>query len=187
LNMKNVRSFRWVFGTGILAMLLLGAVMVSAACAENPAAEPAGDDRGTTVEIISPQDGATVPPGDITVVAQVTNFKIMDKLGQANVPGEGHLHFFLDITPPTAQGKPAIPAGGEWAPVAGTTYTFKNVPEGTHTVAVELVNNDHTPLNPPVVYGITVNVSMAGPYGGGYSGTENVTPPANVGGPNYGY
>jgi hypothetical protein len=173
---------------GVLALVLITALAGLAACTtENPAVEPPGDDTGTTVEIISPQDGATLPPGDITVVAQVTNFKVADKLGQANVPGEGHLHFFLDVTPPTAQGKPAIPPSGDWAPVAGTTYTFKNVGEGTHTIAVELVNNDHTPLNPPVVYEISINVSPTGNLGGGYSGSENVTSPANTGGSTYGY
>lgn len=186
--MKTIRSLKGIIGKVILALVLLGALVASAACiTENPAAEPAGDDTGTTVEIVSPQDGATLPPGDITVTAQVTNFKIVDKLGQANVPGEGHLHFFLDITPPTAQGKPAIPAGGDWAAVAGTTYTFKNVTEGTHTIAVELVNNDHTPLNPPVVYEISVNLSTEGALGGGYTGSDNTSPPADTGGSTYGY
>ncbi len=175
--------------SGILALLLamVTAVLALVACTENPAAEPAGDDTGRTIEIISPADGATVPPGDITVTVQVTNFKIVDKQGQADVPGEGHVHFYLDVAPPTAPGKPAIPASGVWAHVSGTSYTFKNVPEGTHTIAVELVNNDHTPLNPPAVYEITVNVSSQGPYGGGYAGSENITPPANTGGSNYGY
>lgn len=186
--MKNLVSFKGFTSKTFLAIVLLSAVVASAACTiENPAAEPPGDDTGTTVEITSPQDGATLPPGDITVVAQVTNFKIVDKLGEANVPGEGHLHFFLDVNPPTAQGKPAIPASGDWAPTAGTTYTFKNVTEGTHTIAVELVNNDHTPLNPPAVYEISVNVSAEGALGGGYIGSENITPPANTGGNTYGY
>jgi hypothetical protein len=186
--MKNVLSLKGISSKSILALVLFGMLVASAACTiENPAAEPAGDDRGTTVEIISPQDGATLPPGDITVTAQVTNFKIVDKLGQANVPGEGHLHFFLDVNAPTAQGKPAVPTGGNWTPVAGTTYTFKNVTEGTHTISVELVNNDHTPLNPPEVYQISVNVSAEGTLGGGYIGSDNTSPPANTGGSTYGY
>jgi Domain of unknown function (DUF4399) len=185
--MKYMISIKRVAGIFVLFLVLATAVVALVACTENPAAEPAGDDTGRTVEIISPADGATLPPGDITVTVQVTNFKIVDKQGQANVPGEGHVHFYLDVAAPTTPGKPAIPAGGEWAHVSGTTYTFKNVPEGTHTIAVELVNNDHTPLNPPAVYEITLNVSSQGPYSGGYVGSENITPPANTGGPSYGY
>ena len=184
--MKYTLSIKSMVGKSVLALALVAALLGLAACVENPAAEPAGDDAGRTVEIISPQDGATVPPGDMTVTVQVTNFKIVDKQGQANVSGEGHVHFYLDVAAPTAPGVPAIPAGGEWAHVSGTTYTFKNVAPGTHTIDVELVNNDHTPLNPPAVYQITVDVSAEGATGGGYAGTENVTPPANSGG-GYGY
>jgi hypothetical protein len=42
----------------------------------------------------------------------VSNFNVVDKQGQANVAGEGHLHFYLDVDAPTAPGQPAIPAGG---------------------------------------------------------------------------
>ena len=181
------KGIKGIVGTGLMALSLLAMFVGLAACAENPAAEPPGDDKGTTIEIVSPQDGATLPPGDITVTVAVTNFNIVDKQGQANIPGEGHVHFFLDTTPPQTPGQPAVPSSGTWAHVSGTTYTFKNVTEGTHTIAVELVNNDHTALNPPEVYDISVNVSPLGSTGGGYIGAENVTPPANTGNTGYGY
>lgn len=185
--MKYMISVKRIAGTFVLLPVLVTALLVLAACTENPAAEPAGDDTGRTVEIISPADGSALPPGDITVNVQVTNFKVVDKQGQADVPGEGHVHYFLDVAAPTTPGKPAIPTGGTWWHVSGTTYTFKNVAEGTHTIDVELVNNDHTPLNPPAVYEITINVSPEGATGGGYAGSENISPPANTGGSGYGY
>ena len=106
---------------------------------------------------------------------QATNFNIVDKQGQANVAREGHVHYFLDVDAPTTPGKPAIPPSGVWAHVATTSYTFTNVAPGTHTISVELVNNDHTPLEPPVVKRITVNVSAPSPTPTGAPVTINLT------------
>lgn len=111
--------------------------------------------------IASPKDGAVLSAGDITVSVQTSNFNLADKLGQANVSHEGHLHYFLDVDAPTTQGQPAVPAAGTYAATAATSYTWKNVPAGTHKLSVELINNDHTPLNPPVVATVTVTVQAA--------------------------
>lgn len=108
-----------------------------------------------TLTITSPANGATVPAGNIAVTAQVTNFSVVDKQGQPNISGEGHLHFYLDVAAPTAAGQPAVPPSGVWAHVSGTTYTFPNVAAGTHTISVQLVNNNHTPVVPLVV--VTIN------------------------------
>jgi hypothetical protein len=48
------------------------------------------------VRITSPRDVAIVGPGNFTVTIAVENFRLVDSLGQANVPGEGHVHYFLD-------------------------------------------------------------------------------------------
>jgi plastocyanin len=95
------------------------------------------------------------------VTIQVSNFTIVDKQGQANVAGEGHVHFYLDAgTVPQTPGKPAIPDENvRWAHVSGTSYTFTNVTGGMHSITVQLVNNDHTPLIPLVFQVITVNVA----------------------------
>jgi plastocyanin len=116
-----------------------------------------------TISITQPDNGASVTAGDITVSVDVSNFKLVDKLGQTNVAGEGHIHYFLDVTPPTTQGQPAIPPNGSiWAATASTTYTFKNVSAGSHTISVELVNNDHTPLQPPVTASVSITVTSSG-------------------------
>jgi outer membrane protein assembly factor BamB len=138
------------------------------------------------VAIASPVAGSALPVGDITVSAIVTNFNIMDKQGQAAISGEGHLHFYLDVDAPTTQGQPAIPSGGIWAHVAASSYTFTNVPAGTHTISVELVNNDHTPLNPAVVQKIIVTVDtnpriqISQPTNGSIKKTGSLTIKVNV-------
>jgi plastocyanin len=111
------------------------------------------------VVITQPANGAVVPAGNVTVSVQVSNFNLADKLGQANVSHEGHIHYFLDVAPPTTQGQPAIPPSGSvWKATPDTSYTFTDVTPGTHTISVELVNNDHTPLDPPVTASVTITV-----------------------------
>lgn len=115
-----------------------------------------------SVRITSPSNGATIQAGDIRIDTAVENFNIVDKQGQATVPGEGHVHFYMDVSPmPSAAGQPAIPANTStlWAHVSDDTYTFQNVPPGVHTFAVQLVNNDHTPLAPVVSDTVTVTVT----------------------------
>lgn len=123
-----------------------------------------------TLTIVTPTNGVVTPSSNIAVAVQVTNFNVVDKQGQTNVPGEGHLHFYLDVTPPTTPGQPAIPTSGVWAHVSATTYTFNSVVPGPHTIWVQLVNNDHTPVTPPVVAQIRVTVApnSGGGGGGGY-------------------
>ncbi len=161
----------------IIIAIVLAMVTVMAGCVSTqPGATPA-------VKILSPPNGAAVAGGNVTVTVQVTNFNVVDKQGQASVPGEGHLHFYLDVIPiPSIPGQPAIPpnANATWAHVSGTTYTFTNVPQGIHTFSVQLVNNDHTPVIPEVIDNITITVTRTpgAPEIGMTSPRESATLPA---------
>ncbi len=88
---------------------------------------------------------------NVSVVVQTYNFNLVDKIGQANVPGEGHLIYYLNVKPPTAPGQPALTEPGTYAVSANTSYLWTSLYEGVWTFSVELVNNDNTPLVPPVV------------------------------------
>ena len=126
------------------------------------------------ISIISPQNGAVVPAGSIPVTVQVSNFNIVDKQGQANVAGEGHVHFYLDVSPiPSDPSKPAIPADANavWAHVSGTSYTFTNVSPGMHTITVQPANNDHTPVIPLATASVMVTAT---------TGTVTATPVATT-------
>jgi hypothetical protein len=100
--------------------------------------------------IVSPGYGVRIPTGDVTAAIVVSNFSVVNKIGQANVPGEGHVIYYLDVTPPTAAGQKAQSAAGTYAETSNTSYTWKNLNSGMHSLSVQLVNNDGTPLNPPV-------------------------------------
>ena len=95
---------------------------------------------------------------NVSVVVQVSGFALVDKIGQANVPGEGHIIYYLNVQPPTTPGEPAVTAPGTYAASAAMSYVWTDMAEGVYTFSVELVNNDNTPLVPPVVSSVTVNV-----------------------------
>ena len=150
---------------------------------------PSGCNRASpNLEILSPQTNAFAI-GDFTINVGVTNFNVVDKQGRAAVKGEGHVHYFMDVTAPTESGKPAVTAAGTWVTSTALSCTWHNVGGGSHTFSVELVNNDDTPLNPPVVsiemvlvipeIGIPQAVILA-PRNGGVVSAGNVTITAQV-------
>ena len=91
---------------------------------------------------------------------QLSNFKLVDKTGQANVPGEGHLIYYVDVQAPTTPGQPALTAPGTYAISVSTSFLWpKLFQPGPHTLSVQVVNNDNTPLSPPVTAQVAMNVN----------------------------
>ncbi|WP_301663157.1 outer membrane protein assembly factor BamB family protein [Methanoculleus frigidifontis] len=128
------------------------------------------------VTITMPENGSGVSAGNVTVAIEVANFSLVDSLGQSAVTGEGHVHYYMDVEPlPTQQGSPAVPENGSYAVSTNTSYTWENVTAGNHTFAVQLVNNDHTPLDPPVTAAVNVTANQTAE-----NVTENQTMQENV-------
>ena len=128
----------------------------------------AAQSPGLTVS--QPASQAVISGGAITIQFEVSEFRLvptqvpLDEAGKrpdANRPGEGHLHFMLDLQPVVVWEK-------------AEPYTFTNVPPGEHRLMVEVVNNDHSPLSPPVMQTIqlTVTPSNMPRTGEGGSGTQ---------------
>lgn len=92
----------------------------------------------------------------VSIATIVSNFKLVDKPGQTNTVGEGHLIYYRDVVPPVIQSQAAATAAGTYAETTAVTYTWHNVGAGDHYFSVQLVNNDGTPLLTPVT--ITVYV-----------------------------
>ena len=142
------------------APALAGALLFAAACGDG---EEGGDGAPSSaapaVDITAPADGATGPAGDVTVTVEASNFEVVDRLNADPAPGEGHVHFYMDVDQiPTTPGQPAVSAQGTYHASATTSYTWTDVAPGEHTFAVQLVNNNHTPLDPPAVAEVTVTV-----------------------------
>ncbi|MBI4014848.1 MAG: hypothetical protein HY365_02755 [Candidatus Aenigmarchaeota archaeon] len=106
------------------------------------------------LEITSPGDGHIVRGTSAEVKVGVKNFILLPAGGAAR-KGEGHLHYYLDE-------KEAVSPE--------TTHLFTGVPEGEHTIRVELHNNDHSLLKPPVAQVVTFEQTATGgsSSGGGY-------------------
>lgn len=102
--------------------------------------------QGVQLTVSAPREAATIRGTTFTVQFQASGIRIVDttvpiaeagKRPDANKPGEGHLHFMLDLQPLVVWTK-------------GDPYTFTNVPPGEHQLMVEVAENDHSPLSPPV-------------------------------------
>lgn len=144
------------------------ALLATAACGTNetptlegtPGADESPAATEAAVSITEPAEGSTVEAGGVNVTAEPEGFEVVNKLGQAPVDGEGHIHYYIDVEEiPTTPGQPAVTTdASSYHAAATTTHTWPNVEAGEHTLAVQLVNNDHTPLEPPVTAEVTVTV-----------------------------
>jgi len=145
---------RGQFVAGLLAVVVLASATL-AGC---------GESADRSVKIVEPAEGATLNAGDIKVAVEVKKFNVVDKIGQAANEGEGHIHYYIDAGEiPTKDGQPAVTkSNNTYHAQATKDYTWPNVSAGDHTFAVQLVNNDHTPLRPPVIAQVTVTVKAAG-------------------------
>jgi hypothetical protein len=110
-------------------------------------AGPSGAEAQPGLTVSSPQDGESINGTSVTVAFEASDFTIVPTTvpladaglrPEANRDGEGHVHFMLDLMPIIV-----------WE--STEPYTLTDVPPGEHTLMVELVNNDHSPLSPPVV------------------------------------
>jgi hypothetical protein len=110
------------------------------------------------VIILQPSAGSTLSSGSINVRTYVENINLVDKAGQANIVGEGHLVFYLDVTPPLVSAQPGITTEGTYIASAEKSYTWENVSPGQHSFWVQLVNNDNTVLEPPAAVRVPVTV-----------------------------
>ncbi len=134
-----MRVWQALASLGLLFSVLLSAVQ--------GAAPAAAQQQSPQLTITDPSDGQTVTTPEVQVTFQVAGLNVvpsnvpLNEAGQhpeVNRPGEGHLHFMLDLNPLQV-----------W--YRTDPFTLSNVPPGRHRLMVELVNNDHSSLSPPVV------------------------------------
>jgi len=133
-----------------VALLLIGALAGLVLLTGGSAPKP-------TLQILTPSDGATISGGEVLVVVQVKKAPLGS--GAAGRSDRSYdLIYYRDVVPPTAAGKPAVTTGGSWEKCTSTSHVWKLSGSGRHTLSVQLVNSDGTPLRSPVVGTVTVNV-----------------------------
>jgi len=138
-------------GPALIALLALTSALLLAGCSAAPAgkatapAEPSTSAAAVapTLKVLAPVDAATVKGADVSVKVETTGLKFVMP-SNTLVPGEGHVHFILDDQPLEMSTSPE--------------YVFKGVAAGEHTLEAQLVQNDTTPFDPPVVQTVTFTV-----------------------------
>jgi len=104
---------------------------------------PAGN--AISLDILSPLEGAIINSSAVGIHVNVTNFQLVDIIAnRPDMPNQGHIHYFLDDKEQMSK---------------FTSVSYSNIPAGTHVIRVELVNNDHTSLVPPVFRQITITTT----------------------------
>lgn len=143
----NPRLFAVISAT--LAILMLALLPISVRAPPAPPPSGASTCVGCSVGLVAPAVGATVQS---TFYASffVSNFTIANPGINGGYPtplnNHGHLHVFLDNNYYTL-----------WA--SASAIPFINVPTGTHTFRIELVNDTHAPYTPDINISRTVTVS----------------------------
>ena len=113
-----------------------------------------------TVIILQPSAESLLSTSSVTVRTYIQNFVLVDKSGQANINGEGHLIFYKDVNPPTARGQSALTDAGTYVESIEKSFTWENVAPGRHIFWVQLVNNDNSCLEPSAAVGVPVTVTV---------------------------
>ncbi len=117
---------------------------------------PVANYSGTpSISLVSPQDGATVPP-QFDVQVKPENFLSRTELeGKTNVPGYGHYHVWVDTQemPKSLAGLVLMPGTNAF------TLDLSAWGPGEHTVRIETAQNDHTMYDPSKSVTFKVNVS----------------------------
>lgn len=109
------------------------------------------------IQILFPADGSSLPPGNIAMTVKASNFIVSaEGMGVVNRAGEGHMIYYMDEVPPVDAGKPATTDTSVIS--SASDHLWRDVKEGKHTFSVQLVNNDDTPLDSPVVIESTIDV-----------------------------
>lgn len=85
---------------------------------------------GSTVRVLSPTPGSTIAGSTVVVRLRTRSFDISNQ-GESVKARQGHVHLTLD--------------GRTYIVVYGTTFTFRGVPAGEHTLVVTPARNDHMP------------------------------------------
>ncbi|MDP6143940.1 MAG: DUF6130 family protein, partial [Candidatus Marinimicrobia bacterium] len=99
-----------------------------------------------SISITSPMDGATMSENDFSVSFEVENFIV-----EGNI--EGHIHVYVDGSPN---------AYGEHMVYSTDPIALTGVPDGAHTIMLQLVDQAHQPFDPSIesVVNITVDTSV---------------------------
>lgn len=140
----------------ILLALALTTLTATAFAADAPGLPVTKAPTGAEVYIVSPKDGATVGQS-VTVVFGLKGMGVAP--AGVKKEGTGHHHLLVDVKELPTAGQP-IPKDDTHLHFGnGQTETTLKLAPGTHTLQLELADENHIPFDPAIVSKkITVHV-----------------------------
>jgi hypothetical protein len=140
----------------ILLALALTTLTATAFAADAPGLPVTKAPAGAEVYIVSPKDGATVGQS-VTVVFGLKGMGVAP--AGVKKEGTGHHHLLVDVKELPTAGQP-IPKDDTHLHFGnGQTETTLKLAPGTHTLQLELADENHIPFDPAIVSKkITVHV-----------------------------
>ena len=161
LDCEGVRRLKKSALLTSAGLLVLYVLMATVACGSTkPAATPPAAIPSLT--IIAPATGATVTGPKVKVEAEAKNWQTVAAAGSAVTPGEGHLHFFIDVPASSVAVGQAIPTGDPkyvHAGAAPLTGRELELSPGQHTIIVVAGNSAHIALASPAPQSVTFTVN----------------------------
>ncbi len=100
-----------------------------------------------------------VAPFMVQITGAVHHFRLNDDaIGKENVAGEGHFIYYLDAVPPIVSGLQATTGAGTFKSTTNDFQTWEEVGAGEHSFYIQVVNNDNTPLDLPLIAWYTITL-----------------------------
>jgi len=113
--------------------------------------------REPEMRIVYPQQGARVPSAQVSVQVEVRNFRLVRP--GAPRPGEGHLHFFIDVPASAVADGQIIPLDqtDKFVHLGAPPFTARTLTlsPGVHTITAVMADGTHAKLPTPRPVSVT--------------------------------
>jgi hypothetical protein len=144
-----------IWKIGLLFTAVLSVLILLSGCRPEPLAPQEGQ-----LYILSPSAKDTITDSSLDIRVYVDNFSLTADQSRPNQRNEGHLIYYMDITPPLTKGKSALTEEGTYVISIEKSHTWTNLEAGPHNFWVQLVNNDNSPTEPPLAVRVPVTVVL---------------------------
>lgn len=117
--------------------------------------------RGGSLRVVSPKKRATVAGPKVMIEVRVKGLRLVDA-GTPLKPGEGHLHFFIDVPASNVKVGAMIPLDttSRYVHAGKEPYDRREIElaPGRHTITVVAANSGHLRLAQPKPVSVTFTV-----------------------------
>ncbi|MFH1639759.1 MAG: hypothetical protein ABIB93_05560 [Chloroflexota bacterium] len=119
---------------------------------------PEGD---ISLDLRLPVEGIVWGSDSLTISATPMNFIYTIKSPPENHPKMGKVAIYLDVEPPMVPGQSGLTEEGTYKLANGDNTLWKGIADGEHTIYVQLLNNDNTVIDTPVMEKVNFTIKAA--------------------------